>query len=188
MDDLANEGETRSEWAVGREKETLDGTLVVPSNRATAALYTYTPWVLVGSGGNWLFWNVFQNYSRHLLKAFPNHRWIGGECVEHSDCGYDDGICMEGSEETSFCTMSCDRVCPDSAASHTAATFCADLGTAMDGTPAGWCLSRCDEGLFPETGCATGYHCVDTARFGESDVVRAVCWPGENPRHDSGIE
>lgn len=47
--ELAREGETRSGWAVGRGKSTLDPCAIKPANRATAVLYTYTPWV--GAGG-----------------------------------------------------------------------------------------------------------------------------------------
>jgi hypothetical protein len=43
--DLDAKGETIAEWAVGRRKRTLDPCSVTPRNRATAALYTYTPWV-----------------------------------------------------------------------------------------------------------------------------------------------
>lgn len=42
---LARDGHTISGWRVGRGKSTLDPCWVVPANRATAALYTYTPWV-----------------------------------------------------------------------------------------------------------------------------------------------
>ena len=38
-------GTTVSGWAVGIAKDTLDPCSVTPANRATAALYTYTPWV-----------------------------------------------------------------------------------------------------------------------------------------------
>jgi hypothetical protein len=47
--ELAREGETRSGWAVGRAKSTLDPCSIKPANKATAVLYTYTPWV--GAGG-----------------------------------------------------------------------------------------------------------------------------------------
>jgi hypothetical protein len=45
LTDLDTSGETIAEWAVGRKKSTLDPCSVTPKNRATAALYTYTPWV-----------------------------------------------------------------------------------------------------------------------------------------------
>jgi hypothetical protein len=51
-------------WRKGVAKNTLDPTLVTPANHATAALYAYTPWVMVGRGGNWLVWNVTRKYAR----------------------------------------------------------------------------------------------------------------------------
>lgn len=52
-------------WIKGVSKRTLDPRTVTPVNHATASLYAYTPWVLVGSGGNWLVWNVTRKYVRH---------------------------------------------------------------------------------------------------------------------------
>jgi len=52
-------------WNKGVSKKTLDPRTVTPTNHATASLYAYTPWVLVGSGGNWLVWNVTRKYVRH---------------------------------------------------------------------------------------------------------------------------
>jgi hypothetical protein len=52
-------------WVKGVAKRTLDPRTVTPVNHATASLYAYTPWVLVGSGGNWLVWNVTRKYVRH---------------------------------------------------------------------------------------------------------------------------
>lgn len=52
-------------WVRGRAKKTLDPKTVTPVNHATASLYAYTPWVLVGRGGNWLVWNVTRKYVRH---------------------------------------------------------------------------------------------------------------------------
>ncbi|MEM1030648.1 MAG: hypothetical protein AAGN82_09875 [Myxococcota bacterium] len=45
LDDQDAQGKTVTGWGVGRPKRTLDGITVVPRSRATAALYTYTPWV-----------------------------------------------------------------------------------------------------------------------------------------------
>ncbi len=53
------------QWRQGVARKTLDPKTVTPSNHATASLYAYTPWVLVGSGGNWLVWNVTRKYVRH---------------------------------------------------------------------------------------------------------------------------
>jgi hypothetical protein len=54
------------EWRVGRSKKSLDGLWVKPENHATAAMYGYTPWVLPGSGGNWLVWNITRKFIRHV--------------------------------------------------------------------------------------------------------------------------
>lgn len=53
------------DWRKGVARRTLDPRTVTPANHATASLYAYTPWVLVGSGGNWLVWNVTRKYVRH---------------------------------------------------------------------------------------------------------------------------
>ncbi|HUH03438.1 MAG TPA: hypothetical protein VML75_15685 [Kofleriaceae bacterium] len=42
---LETNGSTISGWRVGTGKRTLDPCWVVPANKVTAALYTYTPWV-----------------------------------------------------------------------------------------------------------------------------------------------
>ena len=52
-------------WVKGRAKRTLDPLTVTPANHATASLYAYTPWVLQGSGGNWLVWNITRRYASH---------------------------------------------------------------------------------------------------------------------------
>jgi len=53
------------EWLKDRTKRTLDARAVTPISHATATFYAYTPWVLVGSGGTWLAWNVTRKYVRH---------------------------------------------------------------------------------------------------------------------------
>lgn len=52
-------------WVRGKTKSTLDSRRVTPISHATATFYAYTPWVLVGSGGTWLAWNVTRKYVRH---------------------------------------------------------------------------------------------------------------------------
>jgi hypothetical protein len=56
-------------WVKGVSKRTLDPKTITPVNHATASLYAYTPWVLVGSGGNWLVWNVTRKYVRHVAST-----------------------------------------------------------------------------------------------------------------------
>lgn len=57
------------QWEKDSTRRTLDPTSVTPRNHATASLYAYTPWVLVGRGGNWLVWNVTRKYVRHAEAA-----------------------------------------------------------------------------------------------------------------------
>ena len=52
-------------WVKSVPDRTLDPLTVTPTNHATASLYAYTPWVLVGRGGNWLVWNVTRKYVSH---------------------------------------------------------------------------------------------------------------------------
>jgi hypothetical protein len=61
------------EWLKGRTKSTLDSKRVTPISHATASLYAYTPWVLVGSGGTWLAWNVTRKYVRHATETNVIH-------------------------------------------------------------------------------------------------------------------
>lgn len=54
---LAADGKTQTGWGVGVEKR-ADGVRVKPENRATAALYTYTPHL----AGNHLLWRIWQKW------------------------------------------------------------------------------------------------------------------------------
>jgi hypothetical protein len=111
--DLADRGTTISGWGPGITKSTVDRVSVTPTNNSTAALYTYTPEVKQGSGGNWLFWMVWRRYARHLEYdvQFPfNEGWIGGNCTADADCLYDGGRCIlaDGGRQGT-CTRSCER-------------------------------------------------------------------------------
>jgi hypothetical protein len=63
---LAESAAGTGEWRKGHSTRTSDSLTVTPGSNATAALYAYTPWVLQGTGGNWLVWNV----TRKFLKGF----------------------------------------------------------------------------------------------------------------------
>jgi hypothetical protein len=57
------------QWKKGEARRSLDPRTITPANHATASLYAYTPWVLVGRGGNWLVWNISKKYVRHAEDA-----------------------------------------------------------------------------------------------------------------------
>ena len=185
LDELESRSQTRSGWRVGRTKSALDDIGVTPSNRATAALYTYTPWVLQGRGGNWLFWNVYHRFARKLLVDTPNHHFIGGPCTEDADCSFDEGFCLRPPADDVFsredrdgiCTRPCERGCPDRQQPNTSVTFC------MATEDMGLCMSRCDAQMFPSSeGCGPNLSCVEAHRPSDPNRTQAVCWPedGEN--------
>ena len=68
MDGLARGKATVSGWKLGVAKKTEDGITVTPATYATAALYTYTPWVgeagggKAGIGGASLHWAVWKKF------------------------------------------------------------------------------------------------------------------------------
>lgn len=82
LDDLDAGRPTISGWAVGQPKSTLDPVSITPRNKATAVLYTYTPWVGDRNAGgnpapfgNFLFWQVWVQYAQTLGYTVPD----GGE-------------------------------------------------------------------------------------------------------------
>ena len=112
-DRVRSHGETVTGWAPGKPKNVLDGFRVLPGNRASAVLYTYTPWVLRNKGGNWLFWNVFIKYALATgyaqgLAIPTNEGFVGGTCDGDNDCFYEGGICNDG-----VCSKTCTSTCPD---------------------------------------------------------------------------
>ncbi len=57
LTDLENKGMTFTGWGPGITKRTGDNFDVTPANNATAALYTYTPYVYNANYNIWRFWN-----------------------------------------------------------------------------------------------------------------------------------
>lgn len=74
FDELAQNGVTRADWGVGKKMRTLDPCSVTPKTRATAVLYTYTPWVgprgrqcsSRGSSGESTLVGIFKSYESEL--------------------------------------------------------------------------------------------------------------------------
>lgn len=77
LNDLSTKGTTVSGWKVGVAKNTSDPCSVKPANKATAALYTYTPWVGAYGrqcgrkdvGGSTLLGSIFQTYKADTTLA-----------------------------------------------------------------------------------------------------------------------
>lgn len=97
LNDLARTGETVSGWRVGVRKDTLDPCAITPANQATAALYTYTPWVGAYStsgcgadvGGTSL---LAVNYNQYALYfggptcTLAGHDYVENTCTESWQC------------------------------------------------------------------------------------------------------
>lgn len=75
LEDLAARNQTVSGWGVGVTKVTVDGIAVTPTNRATAAVYTYNPLVGKYGGGDSrygatsLLWRLWQ---RWFVARYPD--------------------------------------------------------------------------------------------------------------------
>jgi len=96
-----------------------------------------------------------------------------------ADCDYTDAVCLTDGFPGGTCSQPCDLYCPDGDDHPT--TFCV-AGAALPPAGAalgdGGCLSRCDFGFFPDSGCRQGYGCVEAPRANEPSTVRFVCLPG----------
>jgi len=75
LDKIAENGKTITGWGPGLTKTTLDGITVTPVNAATAALYTYNPWVGKYGGGdpdwgaNSLLW---KKWTEWFTRIYPD--------------------------------------------------------------------------------------------------------------------
>ena len=87
LDDLDTTGATVSGWQVGVPRSTLDPCRVTPANRATAALYTYTPWV-----GAWARGCGTPRWGGSSLLALL-HRDVAGDFPErNTSCPSGEGL------------------------------------------------------------------------------------------------
>lgn len=107
--------------------------------------------------------------------------FIGSPCAVDADCTFDGGTCLLPSDgyPRGMCTTGCDRFCDDRPGHPT--TFCVSNADLPELTPIlddGACLSRCDFGTFPGTGCRPGYGCDAARRANEPGTSQSVCLPG----------
>jgi hypothetical protein len=89
---LDTAGTTISGWRVGVGKSTLDGCWVTPKSRATAAFYTYTPWVgAYGIGCGTTRWGG-STLVAVLLRQFAKDFGVASTMT----CSYGDGLYCGG--------------------------------------------------------------------------------------------
>ena len=76
-------------WKKGLGKSTLDHYWITPASHASAALYAYTPWVLIGSGGTWLAWKTANLFDLHVYENNLDRIGGGGSSSSSSSssCG-----------------------------------------------------------------------------------------------------
>jgi len=71
LDDIAATGKTVSGWGPNITKTSLEGSSVTPQNAATAAIYTYTPWV--SSAENHVkIWSKYVTYVGYVPGQTPD--------------------------------------------------------------------------------------------------------------------
>ncbi|MBI3963711.1 MAG: hypothetical protein HY341_01810 [Candidatus Kerfeldbacteria bacterium] len=78
---IRERGTTISGWGPGITKQSLDGLTITPENAATAALYTYTPWVGKYGGGDQRFGGtslVWKTWVDWFLRKYPDGALIQG--------------------------------------------------------------------------------------------------------------
>ena len=86
----------------------------------------------------------------------PNAGWIGRACASVADCTYANPLCLTPGQgfPGGTCSQDCALYCPDQDGPN-AVTFCVDPPAGVTAA-GGLCVSRCDYGLYPGTGCRTG--------------------------------
>jgi hypothetical protein len=181
------------QWRMGKAKNTLDPISVTPQGHGTASLYAYTPWVLTGSGGNWLVWNITKKYAKALaivVPTGPQPGFVGSPCTEETvpeeqaasfaTCEFSasglNGFCYPftttAGEDLGMCSLMCAGTCPDQGS---LTTFCAELEAG-----AGFCVLKASTGNndcadLPGTVAQTVDRFVGTS--GVSAATARVCMP-----------
>jgi hypothetical protein len=172
LDAITTNGQTAGGWAPMVSLTSVDGFAVIPQDASTAALYQYTPVVAAGqAGGNWLFWNIWQNYAGAIgyagpVGTMPGGAWIGDPCTAGAMCGYEGGACATNYPD-GLCTAECTGSCPQE--NGEALAFCASYNSA------GYCLPVCNTSV--PASCRTGYSCKSVEQFNDATMTANVCVP-----------
>lgn len=108
--------------------------------------------------------------------------FIGSPCASEAECDYEGAVCLTEEFPAGSCSQPCDQYCPDRDGHPL--TFCVvadELPPSAAELGDGACLSRCDFGLFPATGCRDGYGCVSAHRANDPATAVFACLPGRDP-------
>jgi hypothetical protein len=169
LDEIAQNGQTAGGWGPNVTSSTVDGEKVTPRDEATAALYQYEPKVGTGSGGNWLFFNVWQNYAGFVSYTGPigpatGSAYVGDACKSDAVCGFPNALCATN-YPGGMCTAPCNNDCPTDPGRP--AVFCADF------QQSGYCLLVCDPNM--PGACRDGYACKSLGQLGAPMTTQFVC-------------
>jgi len=118
-------------WRVGRSTTTLDPRSITPRSHGTASLYAYTPWVLEGSGGNWLVWNISRKYISAMI---DRGTWGTGELPDDPDMGAL-GSCEDQCGSTSAVSQGDGQACFCDDECGTNGDCCDDYPMVCEGDP-----------------------------------------------------
>ncbi len=110
--------------------------------------------------------------------------WIGSPCGGDGDCSYTGGTCLlpDDGFPCGTCSLDCATSCPDEDGAPI--TYCVN-GVDVGLSESGYCLSRCDSFLFPDSACRDGYVCEVLGRFDETGS-QGVCIPEQFDAMDPG--
>ena len=174
LDAIAANGKTAGGWGPMVTKTSADGVSVDPNDDSTAALYELDPYVGVGSGGGWLFWNVYNLYATQVgynhAETAPVSGWVGDSCFTAEGCEFASAVCARGGYPNGMCTKECasDMDCPNDA-THTT-TFCAAFNQ-----PTGYCVVSCSSST--ANSCRDQYRCANVDLFGSTSAAKEACIP-----------
>ncbi len=166
LDDIASDGETIAGWAPHKAKLSLDKYSVTPENAATAALYTYTPWVY--NGGNNLHFQVWNAIVAYLGKtplvhtdSKPKQSLRPRTCSEGDTACHSDVDCHHGNPGAGV-------VCANSGPARGS---CIEACHSDADCPSG---STCDTGASPHWKCSAPYPGFGTACASDSDCNKGA--------------
>lgn len=171
LDEIAGSGQTAGNWGPGKQSVTIDGVRLTPVDDSTAALYQYSPTVGLGKGGNWLVWNIWQNYATATDYFGPivtdgGGAWTGDSCTSDMVCVAPAAFCAKDFPG-GMCTVQCTKQdCPQDPMRPV--SFCADFAAL-----GGYCLPVCDPTVSGV--CRPGYTCKPVAKLGASTATQSGC-------------
>ncbi len=107
-----------------------------------------------------------------------NAGWVGAPCQDNSSCRYELAYCLREQEgyPQGTCSRACTSVCPAAVDTKYVGTACIDGGE-ISSHDSGLCLARCDTGVYPGSGCRSGYRCAQRRQSGSAVTRIGVCLP-----------